>query len=261
MTVLIVQRYTADRLRGRAFTVIISAHNMLLGIAMIAAGALTEVAGARWTYVVAAALLGGRRLRRARALTRHHCRGRSGPPAGRVASAVVAGRRDWTRETLASRRPRRRPPRARPRDHARRERRPARVRGRLRPLPGDRPCARSRAHRPARRRQVDARLVARPARAAARREGRRHLRRPVEPVHARGAARRPHPPDRPLPRPRRVHPLDGHARPPRRAVGDDAAGAARARRRRQGRRLPRDGRHRARARSACSRSPTPSCSR
>ena len=58
MTVLIVQRYTADRLRGRAFTLIISAHNMLLGIAMIAAGALTEVAGARWTYVVAAALLG-----------------------------------------------------------------------------------------------------------------------------------------------------------------------------------------------------------
>jgi MFS family permease len=58
MTVLIVQRYTADRLRGRAFTLIISAHNLLLGIAMIAAGALTEVAGARWTYVVAAALLG-----------------------------------------------------------------------------------------------------------------------------------------------------------------------------------------------------------
>ena len=58
MTVLIVQRYTADRLRGRAFTLIISAHNMLLGIAMIAAGALTEFAGARWTYVVAAALLG-----------------------------------------------------------------------------------------------------------------------------------------------------------------------------------------------------------
>jgi MFS family permease len=58
MTVLIVQRYTEDRLRGRAFTLIISAHNLLLGIAMVAAGALTEVAGPRWTYVVAAALLG-----------------------------------------------------------------------------------------------------------------------------------------------------------------------------------------------------------
>jgi len=58
MTVLIVQRYTEDRLRGRAFTLIISAHNLLLGIAMVAYGALTEVAGPRWTYVVAAALLG-----------------------------------------------------------------------------------------------------------------------------------------------------------------------------------------------------------
>jgi MFS family permease len=58
MTVLIVQRYTEDRLRGRAFTLIISAHNLLLGIAMVAAGALTELAGPRWTYVVAAALLG-----------------------------------------------------------------------------------------------------------------------------------------------------------------------------------------------------------
>jgi len=55
MTVLIVQRYTSDRLRGRAFTVIISVHNTLLGLAMIASGALTEEIGARWTYVVAAA--------------------------------------------------------------------------------------------------------------------------------------------------------------------------------------------------------------
>jgi MFS family permease len=57
MTVLIVQRFTADRLRGRAFTVIISAHNALLGVAMVGAGALTESAGPRWTYVAAAALL------------------------------------------------------------------------------------------------------------------------------------------------------------------------------------------------------------
>ena len=57
MTVLIVQQYTADRLRGRAFTVIISAHNAVLGLAMLAAGALVELAGARWTYGLAAALL------------------------------------------------------------------------------------------------------------------------------------------------------------------------------------------------------------
>jgi MFS family permease len=57
MTVLIVQRYTSDRLRGRAFTLIISAHNALLGVAMVSAGALTEAAGPRWTYVIAAALI------------------------------------------------------------------------------------------------------------------------------------------------------------------------------------------------------------
>ena len=53
MTVLIVQQHTIDRLRGRAFTLIISVHNALLGLAMIAAGALTSGVGARWTYAVA----------------------------------------------------------------------------------------------------------------------------------------------------------------------------------------------------------------
>jgi MFS family permease len=54
MTVLIVQRYTSDRVRGRAFTVIISIHNSLLGLAMVASGGLTELAGARWTFGIAA---------------------------------------------------------------------------------------------------------------------------------------------------------------------------------------------------------------
>jgi MFS family permease len=56
MTVLLIQRHTTDRLRGRAFTLIISAHNALLGIAMIAAGELTNAIGPRWTYSVAGAL-------------------------------------------------------------------------------------------------------------------------------------------------------------------------------------------------------------
>jgi MFS family permease len=56
MTVLITQRHTTDRLRGRAFTLIISAHNALLGIAMIAAGALTNGVGPRWTYAIAGTL-------------------------------------------------------------------------------------------------------------------------------------------------------------------------------------------------------------
>src|SRR5882672_5237541 len=57
MTVLIVQRNTSDRLRGRAFTVIISVHNAVLGLAMVSAGALVQSVGPRWTYVLAAALL------------------------------------------------------------------------------------------------------------------------------------------------------------------------------------------------------------
>jgi MFS family permease len=57
MTVVIVQRNTSDRLRGRAFTVIISVHNAVLGLAMVGAGALTETVGPRWVYVLGAAML------------------------------------------------------------------------------------------------------------------------------------------------------------------------------------------------------------
>jgi MFS family permease len=59
MTILIIQRYTSDRLRGRAFTVAISFHNSLLGFAMLASAPLTAAASARWTYVVAAACAAG----------------------------------------------------------------------------------------------------------------------------------------------------------------------------------------------------------
>lgn len=61
MTVLLVQQNTTDRLRGRVFTVVISAHNAVLGIGMIVSGELTAAVGARWTYVVASVLtaLGG----------------------------------------------------------------------------------------------------------------------------------------------------------------------------------------------------------
>ena len=57
LTVLIVQQNTADLIRGRAFTVIISVHNAVLGVAMVAAGALTKSVGPRWTYVLAATAL------------------------------------------------------------------------------------------------------------------------------------------------------------------------------------------------------------
>ena len=58
MTVLIIQRFTEDRVRGRAFTLIISAHNAVLGVAMVTSGAIVESAGPRWTYVLCAVLLG-----------------------------------------------------------------------------------------------------------------------------------------------------------------------------------------------------------
>jgi MFS family permease len=59
MTVLIVQRFTPDTMRGRAFTVIISIHSALLGLAFVCSGALTDLASARWTYVVAAGFAAG----------------------------------------------------------------------------------------------------------------------------------------------------------------------------------------------------------
>ena len=59
MTILIVQRYTSDRLRGRAFTVIISLQTAFLGLAQASSAPLTEAVGARWTYVVAAAFTAG----------------------------------------------------------------------------------------------------------------------------------------------------------------------------------------------------------
>jgi MFS family permease len=57
MTVLIVQQSSADRIRGRVFTVIISLHNTLIGIAMAISGGLTAAFGARWVYGLAAALV------------------------------------------------------------------------------------------------------------------------------------------------------------------------------------------------------------
>jgi MFS family permease len=57
ISVLIIQRHTSDLVRGRAFTVIISAHNALLGVGIVSAGGLAAAAGARWTFGMGAALL------------------------------------------------------------------------------------------------------------------------------------------------------------------------------------------------------------
>jgi len=51
---LLVQRGAPDELRGRAFTVIMSTNYALLGLGMIAAGALTDAFGARFVWGAAA---------------------------------------------------------------------------------------------------------------------------------------------------------------------------------------------------------------
>jgi MFS family permease len=51
---LLVQRGAPDRLRGRAFTVIMSSNYALLGLGMAAAGPLTDLVGPRWLWGTAA---------------------------------------------------------------------------------------------------------------------------------------------------------------------------------------------------------------
>jgi MFS family permease len=53
---LFVQRGAPDRLRGRVFTVLMSSNYAVLGLGMIAAGALTNEFGARWVWGAAACL-------------------------------------------------------------------------------------------------------------------------------------------------------------------------------------------------------------
>jgi MFS family permease len=56
--ITIVQRATPDRLRGRAFTLIMSANYAVLGVALVVAGPLTDALGARWAYGAAACCVG-----------------------------------------------------------------------------------------------------------------------------------------------------------------------------------------------------------
>ena len=54
---LLVQRGASDEIRGRVFTVIMSVNYAAYGIAVLAAGPLTDSYGARWIYGVVGALL------------------------------------------------------------------------------------------------------------------------------------------------------------------------------------------------------------
>ena len=52
--ITLVQRGAPDSVRGRAFTLIMSANYAVLALAFIAAGPLTNALGARWVYAAAA---------------------------------------------------------------------------------------------------------------------------------------------------------------------------------------------------------------
>jgi MFS family permease len=52
---ILVQRGAPDRLRGRAFTVLMSSSFAVLGIGMVVAGPLTDAIGPRWVFGLAAA--------------------------------------------------------------------------------------------------------------------------------------------------------------------------------------------------------------
>jgi MFS family permease len=54
---VLVQRGAPDRLRGRAFTVIMSVNSAAFGVGMVAAGVLTDALGARWVWGLAALVL------------------------------------------------------------------------------------------------------------------------------------------------------------------------------------------------------------
>ena len=53
---LLVQRGAPDRLRGRAFTLIMSSNYAVFGLGMIVAGPVTTTVGARWMWAAAAAI-------------------------------------------------------------------------------------------------------------------------------------------------------------------------------------------------------------
>jgi MFS family permease len=52
--IMFVQRGAPDQVRGRAFTLLMSANYGVLGLAFVAAGPVTNAIGARWAYAVAA---------------------------------------------------------------------------------------------------------------------------------------------------------------------------------------------------------------
>ena len=55
--ITLVQRGTPDRVRGRAFTLLISANYAVLGLSFVGAAPLTNAVGARWVFATASAVM------------------------------------------------------------------------------------------------------------------------------------------------------------------------------------------------------------
>ena len=98
---LLVQRGAPDELRGRAFTVIMSSNYALLGLGMIAAGALTDAFGARWVWGWSGCRLSRRLPRRVRACASDLRGGRMSPRQPWTLDDLAAGVRSGDRRALA----------------------------------------------------------------------------------------------------------------------------------------------------------------
>jgi len=55
--ITLVQRGATDQVRGRVFTLLMSANYAVLGVSFVLAGPITNVIGARWAYMCAAAII------------------------------------------------------------------------------------------------------------------------------------------------------------------------------------------------------------
>ena len=55
--ITLVQRGADDHVRGRVFTLLMSANYAVLGVSFVLAGPLTDAVGARWAYLGAAAVV------------------------------------------------------------------------------------------------------------------------------------------------------------------------------------------------------------